>query len=125
MPFQDSVMTNEKFVRFNMVGIVRNLEMAQVEYGICTRPFLRVPVMQYIQCCEVEGVACETTIDTISSEKGLEARVSICVVLENCSSVKSMVWWCQCTFETFETVKLTNKMDLLLLILYMTNYAFP
>ncbi len=54
---------------------------------------------------------------TISTENGLEASVSIRVALENCSSVKSMVRWCQCTFETFETVKLTNKMDLLLLII--------
>ena len=34
--------------------------MAQVEYGICTRPSLRVLVMQYIRCCGDEGVACET-----------------------------------------------------------------
>ncbi len=38
----------------------QNLEMEQVEYGKCTRPFLCVPVMQYIRCCGVEGVACET-----------------------------------------------------------------
>ncbi len=36
--------------------------MAQVEYGICTRPSLRVLVMQYIRYCGVEGVACETTL---------------------------------------------------------------
>ena len=35
---------------------------AKVEYDICTRPSLRVPMMQYIRCCGVEGVACEATI---------------------------------------------------------------
>ncbi len=43
------------------------------------RPFLCVPVMQYIRCCGVEGVACET--NTLIPGRFL-SRMRI-----------SVVWW--------------------------------